>query len=147
MDRDRILCTERTLPYSPEAIYDAFASAPVLASWWGPDGFTNSFEIFDFKVGGHWVFTMHGPDGSSYPNNSLFTALEPAERIVIRHDCPPYFTLTVHLSAVAGGTRLTWEQAFDDIETAQAIKARVGPANEQNLDRLTRALSRTAGVA
>ena len=147
MNSDRILRTHRTLPYSTQAIYDAFASAAVLASWWGPDGFTNSFEIFDFKVGGNWVFTMHGPDGNTYPNKSIFTALVPAERIVIRHDCPPSFTLTVQLSSVEAGTHLTWEQAFDDVETAQAVKARVGTANEQNLDRLTRALGRTASAA
>jgi len=147
MERDRVLRTERTLPYSPQAIYDAFESAPVLASWWGPDGFTNSFEVFDFKVGGRWVFTMHGPDGTNYSNKSLFTEIVPAERVVIRHDCPPFFTLTVQLSAVTGGTLLTWEQAFDDVETAQAVKARVGTANEQNLDRLTCALSNTASAA
>lgn len=147
MEQNHILRTERTLPFSPQAVYGAFASAPVLASWWGPDGFTNSFETFDFKVGGRWAFTMQGPDGSRYPNQSLFTELEPAQRVVIRHDCPPFFTLTVQLSAVAGGTHLTWEQAFDDVETAQAVKAIVGPANEQNLDRLTRALSGSADQA
>lgn len=144
MDRDHIFRTERMLPFTPSAIYGAFASAPLLAAWWGPDGFTNAFEIFDFKVGGRWVFVMHGPDGSSYPNQSVFTELEPARRIVIRHDCSPHFTLTVQLSAVAGGTHLTWEQAFDDAETARAVRAIVVPANEQNLDRLTRALSASA---
>lgn len=141
MDNDRIMQTARTLPYPPQAVYDAFASAQILASWWGPDGFTNTFETFDFRVGGQWVFTMHGPDGTNYPNRSYFAALDPARQVVIRHDCAPYFTLTVSLSPVAGGTRLTWEQAFDDAETARAVKARVGQANEQNLDRLTRALA------
>lgn len=147
MEQHRIFCTERTLASSPLAVYGAFASAPVLASWWGPEGFTNTFETFDFEIGGRWVFVMHGPDGSSYPNQSVFTALEPARRVVIRHDCPPYFTLTVRLSEVAGVTRLTWEQAFDDEETAQAVRAIVVPANEQNLDRLTRALSLSGNQA
>jgi uncharacterized protein YndB with AHSA1/START domain len=141
MNQDRTLSTSRTLPYSPQAIYNAFASPEVLAAWWGPDGFTNTFEQFEFEVGGCWVFTMHGPDGKNYPNQSSFVALEPAQRVVIRHDCTPYFTLTVGLSAVEGGTHLTWDQAFDDSETAQAVKRIVGSANEQNLDRLTRALS------
>lgn len=74
-------------------------------------------------AGGNWVFTMHGPDGKNYRNKSIFMALEADERIVIRHDCPPYFTLTVRLSAVPGGTLLTWEQGFDDVETAQAVGA------------------------
>lgn len=147
MHDDRILSTERTLPYAPEAVYAAFASGPTLASWWGPEGFTNTFEVFDFVEGGRWVFTMHGPDGKDYANTSFFAALQPATLVVIRHDCPPLFTLTVRLTPVDGGTRLSWEQAFDDAATAQAVKARVGPANEQNIDRLTLALARASRSA
>lgn len=146
-DEDRIMRTERTVPFSPQAVYDAFASADVLASWWGPDGFTNSFETFEFKVGGEWKFLMHGPDGKDYPNKNIFAALEPATRIVIRHDCPPYFTLTVRLTEASGGTHVSWEQAFDDARTALAVKSIVEPANEQNLDRLIRALERRPGAA
>lgn len=46
-----------------------------------------------------------------------------------------------------GGTHLIWGQEFDDAETAQAVKAIVGTANEQNLDRLTRALSLSTSAA
>jgi uncharacterized protein len=147
MDQDSTLRTSRDLPHSPDAVYAAFASPDVLASWWGPDGFTNSFEVFEFQVGGRWKFTMHGPDGRNYPNESEFSALEPAAKVVIRHVSPPRFTLTVDLTPVAGGTHLEWQQAFEDRKTAQALKRIVEPANEQNLDRLARALGRAAGAA
>ena len=147
MPHDNVLSTARTLPFSPEAVYAAFACGPVLAAWWGPEGFTNTFDTFDFSVGGKWIFTMHGPDGKHYANTSFFERLEPASsRIVIRHDCPPFFTLTVGLTPVAGGTHLTWDQAFDDAQTARAVSAVVGTANEQNLDRLT-AVLRNVGAA
>ena len=90
---------------------------------------------------------MYGPDGKSYENTNFFAALEPARRIVIRHDCQPFFTLAVGLSAVDSGTHLTWDQAFDDADTARAVSAVVGPANEQNLDRLALALRRENGIA
>lgn len=138
---DRTLSTSRTLPFSPDAVYGSFAAPDVLASWWGPDGFTNTFEVFEFEVGGRWKFVMHGPDGKHYANVSVFTALEPGRRVVIRHDCAPYFTLTVRLAPVAGGTHLTWDQVFDDAATARAVQQIVGSANEQNLDRLTKALA------
>jgi uncharacterized protein YndB with AHSA1/START domain len=48
MTEDRTLRTSRTLPFSPKEIYGAFASADLLALWWGPEGFLNTFEIFDF---------------------------------------------------------------------------------------------------
>jgi len=138
---DRTMRTSRTLPFSPMAVYGAFASPDLLALWWGPDGFTNTFEVFEFKAGGKWKFVMHGPDGKNYQNESVFAQLEPGSKVVIEHVCAPYFTLTVALTPVAGGTRVSWEQVFADAGTAQAVKAVVGPANEQNLDRMTQALT------
>lgn len=142
MDNDRTFSTSRTLPHTPAQVYAAFAAADVLASWWGPTGFSNLFERFEFTPGGHWTFVMQGPDGKQYANENIFTALEPDAKVVIRHVSAPPFTLTVRLAEVAGGTLLTWQQAFDSAETAQAVKQIVVPANEQNLDRLARALAK-----
>lgn len=141
MSEDRTLRTSRTLPFSPKEIYGAFASADLLALWWGPEGFSSTFDIFEFTEGGRWKFMMHGPDGSHYSNESVFDELVPDAKIVIHHDCPPNFRLTVRLTPASDGTTLTWEQVFDDAETARAVKQRAGPANEQNIDRLTRVLS------
>jgi hypothetical protein len=142
MNYDRTFLTERTLLFSIQAVYNAFASADLLAAWWGPDGFTNEFENFEFQVGGRWTFVMIGPDGARYPNQCVFTEIEPVSRVVIRHDCEPFFTLSVQLTAVNGCTHLQWLQVFDDAHIAQAVKAIVEPANEQNLDRLMRELQR-----
>ena len=147
MDSLTTFQTERTLPFSPQAVYGAFASAPMLATWWGPEGFRNAFETFEFKQGGRWTFVMVGPDGTRYPNQNIFQLLEPVSRIVIRHDCEPFFTLTVQLTEMAGGTHVVWQQVFDDARIAQAVKAIVEPANEQNLDRLTRVLESSSNVS
>lgn len=129
--------TSRQLAAAPSAIFEAFKDATRLAKWWGPNGFTNRFEEFDFQVGGKWVFTMIGPDGAKYPNESVFSAIEPDRRIVINHDCPPHFRLTITLEPSERGTILHWEQAFADAAVAQAIRHIVEPSNEQNLDRLS----------
>lgn len=138
---DRTMRTSRILPFSPSEIFGAFASPDLLAKWWGPQGFTNTFEVFEFKVGGQWKFVMHGPDGKNYPNESVFAQLEPERKVVIEHVCAPYFTLTIRLVPVPGGTKLIWEQVFADAKTAQAMKQIVGPANEQNIDRMTQVLA------
>lgn len=135
--------TSRVLPFSPAAIYAAFSSPELLAQWWGPEGFTNTFEQFEFKTGGQWKFVMHGPDGNHYPNESVFAQLETNSKVVIEHVCAPLFTLTIQLSPVENGTHVSWEQVFADAATAQAVKSIVEPANEQNLDRLTRVLPQT----
>lgn len=136
----RTIHTSRTLPFPPMEVYGAFASPDLLARWWGPDGFTNTFDVFEFKADGKWKFVMHGPDGKHYPNESVFTLLVPGALVVIEHVCAPYFTLTVTLAEVAGGTEVSWVQVFEDAKTAQAVMQIVGQANEQNLDRLTAVL-------
>ncbi len=140
MAEDRTLRTSRFLPYRPSEIYSAFSSPDSLASWWGPEGFTNSFEIFDFTPGGQWKFVMHGADGKDYLNESRFVELVPDAKVVIEHNCPPHFTLTIELTPENDGTRLSWVQTFDDAAMARAVKQRAGNANEENIDRLTRVL-------
>jgi uncharacterized protein YndB with AHSA1/START domain len=131
-----IFKTQRQLSATPAAVFAAIADPARLATWWGPEGFTNQFETFEFKVGGRWVFTMVGPDGQSYPNESVFAAIVADQLVVIRHSCQPFFTLTITLQANAEGTLVLWEQAFDGAAVAQAVRHIVEPANEQNLDRL-----------
>ncbi len=128
--------TQRHFAATPVAVFAAFASAERLARWWGPAGFANEFERCDFRAGGDWVFTMVGPDGTRYPNVSRFLQIEADQRVLIEHVSPPHFRLRVSLTPEARGTRLQWEQTFDDPAVAQAVAPIVVPANEQNLDRL-----------
>lgn len=128
--------TSRDIAAAPSAVFAAFKDADRLARWWGPEGFTNSFDVCEFKPGGPWKFTMHGPDGSSYPNESVFAEIETDRKVVIDHVCQPFFRLTVELQASTAGTLLTWTQVFADPAVAQAVRHIVEPANEQNLDRL-----------
>ena len=56
--------TGRVLSASPRKVFAAFEQPDQLARWWGPEGFTNTFERFEFEPGGRWVFVMHGPNGA-----------------------------------------------------------------------------------
>lgn len=128
--------TSRKFNFAPEFIYAAIANPERLARWWGPSGFTNSFIQFEFQPGGKWSFVMHGPDGTNYPNESEFQEIIPNEKVVIRHVCEPFFTLTIQITGTENGSILHWTQDFDSEEVAQMVSSIVIPANEQNLDRL-----------
>ena len=137
---DGVCETRRQLPFSRSVILDAFAQADRLALWWGPDGFSNEFETFEFKPQGRWTFVMVGPDGQRYANESVFLATGP-EQVVVQHVCAPLFTLTVTMTEAEGHTDVHWHQAFDDPAVATAIWHIIEPANEQNLNRLQKVLS------
>lgn len=140
--------TTRQLDAAPEAVFGAIADPERLASWWGPNGFSNRFDVFEFCAGGRWVFDMIGPDGKTYPNESVFASIEADRKIVIQHVCQPHFELSITLEPVGGGTLVRWDQVFADAVVAQAVRHIVEPANEQNLDRLSAELGlRAASTA
>jgi uncharacterized protein YndB with AHSA1/START domain len=129
--------TSREIPATVEQVFAAISDPECLARWWGPAGFTNTFHLCEFKKGGRWSFTMHGPDGKNYLNENVFAEIEPPRKIVIAHVSEPKFRLTIALAPSTVGTVVSWSQAFDSIEVARAIEHIVTPANEQNLDRLS----------
>jgi hypothetical protein len=128
--------TSREIAATPDEIFAAFSDAVRLARWWGPNGFTNTFNIFEFKPGGRWSNTMHSPNGGSPLNESIFEVIQPPHKIVIRHLSLPLYRLTVEILPSKNGSTVSWSQEFDDAEVARRIEKVVGPANEQNLDRL-----------
>ena len=127
--------TSRVFAASPGKVFAAFSAPARLARWWGPDGFRNTIEKFEFKPGGLWHFIMHGPDGANYPNAAIFLSIEPARAVVIKHTTQPQFQLAIRFEGTASGTLVTWEQAFESPEVAASVKHIVEPANEQNLSR------------
>lgn len=138
--------TSREIPASVEQVFAAIGEPARLARWWGPAGFTNTFAICEFRPGGRWSFTMHGPDGKSYPNENLFAEIEPPRKVVVQHVSEPKFRLTIQLAASEGRTVVHWLQEFENPEVAARVASIVVPANEQNLDRLTAEVARASAA-
>ena len=58
---DAVVSTERVLSVSPRDVFAEFEQPDRLAQWWGPNGFRNTFEQFEFTLDGQWNYVMHGP--------------------------------------------------------------------------------------
>jgi len=56
-----------------EMVWDAWTDAGQIVKWWGPHGFTLTIDEMDLRPGGVWKSTMHGPDGTAYLNDCVFT--------------------------------------------------------------------------
>ena len=133
-----IFRTSRELPAPPKSVFAAISDPARLARWWGPNGFTNTFQTFEFRAGGRWLFDMHGPDGAVYPNQSQFLEIVPGSLVRIRHVNLPHFEMSISLTPSAAGTLVTWVGVFEDKAFAEKMRLFLESANEQNLDRLAR---------
>jgi uncharacterized protein YndB with AHSA1/START domain len=91
---------------------------------------------FNFRPGGTWLLTMHGPDGKDYPNESRFTRIVSCERFEIELLSGHHFILTIDLNPFEQGTQVHWRQTIDTIAHYEQIAAFVATANSQNLQRL-----------
>jgi uncharacterized protein YndB with AHSA1/START domain len=134
---DRELVHSRLIDAPRERVFRAFAEPAHLARWWGPDGFSSTFETFDLRPGGTWRFVMHGPDGADYPNEIVFREIAAPERVVLEHlGGMHHFFLTITFTAQGEQTLVGWRQVFDTAEHRNEIAHVVIEANEQNLSRL-----------
>jgi uncharacterized protein YndB with AHSA1/START domain len=133
---DRKIISTRLFDTPRETVFKAWTDPKLLAEWWGPNGFTNTFEEFDLSPGGHWRFVMHGPDGKNYRNHSTFIEITSPERIVFDHVSPPTFRVTATFENESGKTEITFQMVFESAEVCANLKHILVPSNEQNFDRL-----------
>lgn len=131
------IISTRVLDAPPSALFKAFSDPENLKQWWGPKGFANTIQQFEFKSGGTWEFTMHGPDGTDYPNRCEFKTIVENEMIVFVHFLPVHvFTMTIRLEPSGNKTKFSFTMAFEDPQEVDRIQQFVVPANEENFDRL-----------
>lgn len=131
------IISARVIDTSASTLFKAFSDPENLKHWWGPKGFTNTIEQFEFKPGGIWTYIMHGPDGADYHNRCEFKEIMENEKIVFIHYLPVHlFTMTLGFETVGNKTKFSFTMVFEDPEEVDRIKQFVVPANEENFDRL-----------
>jgi uncharacterized protein YndB with AHSA1/START domain len=133
---EREIVTTRMFNAPRALVWRAWTEPEHLMRWWGPNGFTNSFHEFDFRPGGHWHHTMHGPDGTDYRNESVFIEIVEPQRIVLDHLSGPRFRLTALFEELDGRAKITFRQLFESAAVCANIRGRAVRGNEENFDRL-----------
>src|SRR3954471_2007095 len=113
---DREIVISRVIDAPRERVFEAFTEVRHLSRWWGPDGFTTTTQSFEFRVGGEWVFVMHGPDGTDYPDWISWTEIAPPQRIAMLHgefrDDPNAFTSVLTFEPAGAATRIELRTVF-----------------------------------
>lgn len=143
----REIVTTRVFDAPRDIVFEAWTDPAQLKLWWGPKDFTNTFHSFEMKPGGVWHYTMHGPDGKDFENESRFVEIVPPERIVLDHISAPRFRLTALFEEVGSRTKLTFRQLFESPSVYTQVKHRAVPGNEDNMDRLANFITEKQAAA
>lgn len=127
----------RLLNAPVELVWEVWTKPEHLVNWWGPNGFTTTIQQMNVKEGEEWRLTMHGPDGTNYPNRSIFKEVVPFEKIVFEH-FNPHFITTVVFTSKDGQTEIDWRMLFDTEELLETV-VKAHKADEglkQNVEKL-----------
>ncbi len=130
-----------------KVVWEAWTDPKKAAKWWGPRGFTITTHSKDFRTGGSWAYTMHGPDGVDYPNKAHYLEVETNKRLVYDHgandDHPALFQVTVNFSESKGKTKMEMSMALATPEAAEETRKFIKKAGgDSTWDRLAEYLSK-----
>lgn len=135
--RDCEIVSSRVLNAKRGLVYRAWSEPNHLKNWWGPAGFTNTFNEFDFRVGGKWSFIMHGPDKGNYHNECEFIKIEQPTLIAWKRHSKPLFQVVALFEEVdTNQTKVIFKMLFDSAEECNKLKGFVVDKNEENFDKL-----------
>lgn len=59
-----------------ERVWSAYTESEILDQWWAPKPWRAETKTMDFRVGGHWLYAMVGPDGSKHWARFDYTAID-----------------------------------------------------------------------
>jgi uncharacterized protein YndB with AHSA1/START domain len=149
---DREIVVSRLLNASRELVFQAFTDPQHVVHWWGPNGFTNTDREMNVRVGGVWRFTMHGPDGTDWPNRITYLEVIKPERLVYLHDDDSdseggqKFHVTVTFEAQGKKTLLTMRSLFATAAECEQVKQfGAVEGGQQTIDHLEAYLAKMSG--
>ena len=144
VDEARTIGATRVFDAPRELVFDAWTDAKHISNWWGPRGFTTTTHEMDVRPGGQWLFMMHGPDGTDYPNEVLYSEVVRPERLVYRHGPEPVFDVTVTFEDLGGKTKMTMRAVFSSAAVRDQVEKEYGAVEGMyhTLDRLDEELAR-----
>lgn len=131
------IVTTRIFSSPRHLVYKAWSDPKHLKNWWGPKGFTNTFNTFDFRVGGRWSFVMHGPEKGNYANEAVFIAINEPELLAWDRESKPLFQVEVRFEEInESQTKVVFKQKFESADECAKLRKYVPEKNEENMDKL-----------
>jgi uncharacterized protein YndB with AHSA1/START domain len=140
------IVSSRIVNAAREVVFRAWTDPNHLKNWWGPAGFTNTFNEFDLRPGGKWRFIMHGPDKGNYPNECEFIKIERPALIAWQRFFKPIFEVIASFEEVEPHkTKIVFKMIFNSTAECNKVKVFAVDKNEENFDRLENELIKMTG--
>lgn len=112
----------RLFPVSRETLFNAWSAAAAVERWFCPEDCSLTAAEVDFRRGGAFNIRMRLPDGTEHWVRSIYTELEPPERLAfasrVSENGKDIFTVAtiVIFTPEPGGTRMDVVQSYEILD-------------------------------
>lgn len=150
---DRDVVVRRRFDAPRRQVFAALTRPELLRRWYGPEGWTFETCEIDLRVGGHWRFVIHRPDGKAIGQKGQYREIVVGERLVNTESWEDWDAgetlVTTVLEEHRGTTAFTCTMHFPsrevrDIVLKNGLEKGVRDGYTK-LDQLLNSLSETAG--
>jgi uncharacterized protein YndB with AHSA1/START domain len=127
--REPCLSITRTFDASPEAVFAAWTDPAEFGRWFGTGATTVEDVSIDLRVGGGWCARMIIGDGTAIGWHGSYLEVDAPHRLVLSLSDRPgdqYERVTVDLTAVEGGTEMTFTQSGGNMPPENYAQAEEG---------------------
>ncbi len=125
LENNRLIAV-RTFNAPVEKVWKAWSDPEILCQWWAPQPYICKIDTMDFKEGGHWSYSMVGPEGDvhhvrmDYLEIELYKRLEAEDYFVdeagkASPDIPP-MQMSVKFETNGSSTTVTTITTFASAE-------------------------------
>ncbi len=87
MNEENKIIIEKVINASRKDVWRAWTEPELIKKWWGPEGFSAPSIKIDLKVGGKYIFSMHGPKDSEWDKDmysaGTYKEIVPNEKLVV----------------------------------------------------------------
>ena len=87
MNDEKGIVIEKVFDLSRDAVWRAWTEPKLIKKWWGPEGFSAPSIKVDLRVGGKYIFAMHGPKGSEWDkdmySSGIYKEIVRNEKLVV----------------------------------------------------------------
>jgi uncharacterized protein YndB with AHSA1/START domain len=129
--KEKSVLVSREFKAPLDNVWRAFTEPEILDQWWGPAPWRAETKSMDFKVGGHWLYAMVGPENEKHWARMDYLGIEPLRKIHIKDSfCDEKGTINTSLpvsegqnvfTKTADGTRVEWKMIYPDEKDVQTI--------------------------
>lgn len=125
-----LLEQERVFDAPAKQVFELLTDPTLLATWWGPHGFSMPEIELDLRVGGRFRFTMQPPEGTAFHLSGEYVEVRPPERLTFtfrwNEPTPDDSETVVSLSLTPVGAATRVSLSHGEFATAERLELHRG---------------------